>query len=62
MKGTALTSQWMEWKIDMNGIKIDKNWKKCLAVVFVHEKFPQLFQEQEAIQVEHGHKSLEGIS
>lgn len=30
--------------------------------MFVHEKFTQLFQEQEAIQVEHGHKSLEGIS
>lgn len=51
----------MEWKIDMNVKKVDKNGKKCLAVVFVHEKFPQLFQEQGAIQVEHGHKSLEGI-
>lgn len=40
---------------------MDKNWKKCLAVI-VHEKFTQLFQEQEAIQAEHGHKSLEGIS
>lgn len=30
--------------------------------MFVHEKFNQLFQEQEAIQVEHDCKSLEGIS
>lgn len=30
--------------------------------MFVHEKFNQLFQEQEAIQAEHDYKSLEGIS
>lgn len=29
--------------------------------MFVHEKFNQLFQEQEAIWVEHDYKSLEGI-
>lgn len=30
--------------------------------MFVHEKFNQLFQGQEAIQAEHDYKSLEGIS
>lgn len=45
----------------MNGIKVDSNWKECLAVMFVLEKFTQLFQEQEAFWVEHGHNSLEGI-
>lgn len=60
MKGTA--SSFCLSDTNMDRIKVDPNWKKCLAVMFVHEKFNQLFQEQETVQVEHDYKSLEGIS
>lgn len=59
-KGTAYSFCLSDTNID--GIKVDPNWKKSLRLMFVHEKFNQLFQEQEAIQVEHDCKSLEGIS
>ena len=60
MKETA-SSFWLS-DTNIDRIKVYPNWKKCLGVVFVHEQFNQLFQEQEAIQVEHDYKLLEGIS
>lgn len=59
MKGTASSFCLSDTNVD--GIKVNPNWKKGLAVMSVHEKFNELFQEQEAIQGEHDCKSLEGI-